>query len=156
MQILVNPHHMLWFWNFSCTTYTVNLKSNELGFKEHAIFNKQSKIPAFFPSLTLLKYLASKKSQARPQVQRTTSIGKSTMECFFLFRNYVVEIQWKGLLSAVKKCLKCKKVGHPGVRLHMPLLLLGVGESKVLTCREKIIKREEKGGMERQQIMGRS
>ena len=31
----------------------VHLESNELGFKE------QSKIPIFFPSLTLLKYLAS-------------------------------------------------------------------------------------------------
>ena len=57
---------------------------------------------------------------------------------------------------ASKKCLKCKGVGHPMCGLHdYAIVILGVGESKVLTCREKTIKRDEEGGRERQQMNGR-
>ena len=38
-------------------------------------------------------------------------------------------------------------VGHPGYRLHCATVILGIRESK-LTCREKIIKRQE-GGRQR-------
>ena len=35
-------------------------------------------------------------------------------------------------------------VGHPECKLHHAIVILGVGQSKVLTCREKI-KREGRG-----------
>ena len=50
---------------------------------------------------------------------------------------------------AVKKCLKSIGDGHP-----LCLSILRVRESKVLICREKIIKREKEVGRERQQMHG--
>ena len=67
---------------------------------------------------------------------------------------YLVEIQSKGPVSVVKKCLKCIGVGYPGYGLHYVIVILGVGESKVLTWREKIIKREEEGAKGWQQMHG--
>ena len=65
------------------------------------------------------------------------------------------EIQSKGPLSTVKKYLKYIGVGHPGCTLHyaIVLVILRVGESKVLTCREKIIKKE---GRRRQGVAAKS
>ena len=38
--------------------------------------------------------------------------------------------------------MKCIGVGHLEYRLPYAIVILGVGDSKVLTCGEKIIKRE--------------
>ena len=50
--------------------------------------------------------------------------------------------------------MKCIGVGHPGYRLHYAILILGVGDGKVLTCREKIIKRKGDGGREQLPMHG--
>ena len=39
-------------------------------------------------------------------------------------------------------------VGHQGYRLHYAIVILGVEESKVLICKEEIIKSEGEGGRE--------
>ena len=50
-------------------------------------------------------------------------------------------------MSAVTKCLKYISVGHRGYRILNVIVhvILGVGESKVLTYREELIKRKGKG-----------
>ena len=75
---------------------------------------------------------------------------------FYLKTVYtLVEIQSKGPLSAGKKCFKCIGVGHPRYRLQYAIvILLGVGESKILTSREKIINREGEGAKGWQQMHG--
>ena len=45
-------------------------------------------------------------------------------------------------------------LGHPECRLHYVIVILGVGDSNLLTCREKIYKREGVGGREQQQMHG--
>ena len=50
--------------------------------------------------------------------------------------------------------MKCKGVGRLGYRLHYATVILGIGDSKVLTCREKITKTEEEGGREWQPMHG--
>ena len=45
-------------------------------------------------------------------------------------------------------------VGHIGCRLHYAIIILGVGDSKILTCREMIVKGEGEGGRERQPMHG--
>ena len=44
----------------------VHLDFNELGFKEHLAFNEVKSPGFFFPSLTLVKYLASNKLISDP------------------------------------------------------------------------------------------
>ena len=45
--------------------------------------------------------------------------------------------------------LEVYKCWHPVYRLQYAIVNLRIGENKVLTCREKIIKREGEGGRER-------
>ena len=111
----------------------VHLESNKLA------FNEQSKKPLSFPSLTLLKYLVSKELISDPSLG-STNYKYCHYRMLFYLENYVVEIQSKGPLLDVKKCLKCTGVGHPWYRLHYAIVILEVGESKVITYREKIIK----------------
>ena len=59
---------------------------------------------------------------------------------FFLLRNYAVEIQSKGSLSAVKKCLKCIGVG-----LHYAIVYTkGRGEQSIDMQGENNKKRGER------------
>ena len=44
--------------------------------------------------------------------------------------------------------MKCISVEHLGYGLHYAIVILRVGQSKVLTCREKVIKREGEEGRE--------
>ena len=56
------------------------------------------------------------------------------------------------VICQLLKCLKYICVGHLGYRILYAIVhvIIGVGESKVLTYREEIIKKEEEGGRERQ------
>ena len=61
-------------------------------------------------------------------------------------------------MSGVKKCLKYICVGHPGYRILYAIVhvITGVGESKVLTYREEIIKRKRKGAESGSHRIGKS
>ena len=58
------------------------------------------------------------------------------------------------VLSTVKKCLKCLGVAHPGYRLHYAIVILGVGQSKVLTAARRLKKREGEGSREHRPMHG--
>ena len=60
--------------------------------------------------------------------------------CFYLETIYLKFNQ------KVPSRLKYIGLGHLGYRLHHATVILGIAESKVLTCKEKIIKREGEEG----------
>ena len=95
-------------------SFTVHLESNELRFKEHFVFNQQNKVPWFFSFLDSLKIPCIKRNNLRFVLGfNELQILANPQLNAFLLRNYIVEIQSKGPLSAFKKCLKCIGVGRP-------------------------------------------
>ena len=72
---------------------------------------------------------------------------------FYLETKYM-KFNQEVLFQMFKKCLKYINVGHPGYRILYAIVhvILGVGESKVLTYREEIIKRKRKRVWERQPL----